>query len=188
MSTASPAQEAAAGTGRGRRRAGNHAAGWRCRSARRAAGTAVSGGDDRASGHLSSVHRPARVRGKRIPAVHDTAVVPDDQVAHPPLMGPHVLPLGGMDPQRVEKFLAVLRVQADHVLLGTARQIENCPVRVGMPAHQRMPRVRRLRPHPRHLYRALRGAGAVVRAVLMCPFAFARRPQAPGQVTQTSSA
>jgi hypothetical protein len=63
-----------------------------------------------AFGH-QPVHAAAAVAREAVPAVHGAAVVPDDQVADLPFLGPGELVARGVFPELVEQRLALIQRQ-----------------------------------------------------------------------------
>src|SRR5690348_18455234 len=88
------------------------------------------------------MHQPPRIRIERIPTVHRGTVVPQDEVAHLPLLVPGELRLAGMGPQAVQQVLALVERQPDDVAIAAAPKEEGVPVRRGMGADERMDRSR----------------------------------------------
>src|SRR5690349_13692934 len=70
------------------------------------------------------MHEAAQVLVKGLAAVHDAAIVPDYEIADPPLLVPGEALLRGMGPDRVEQRLALINRQATDVRAGTTAKEE----------------------------------------------------------------
>src|SRR5579863_7655194 len=71
---------------------------------------------------LGAVHDAAALRIERIAAVHHATVVPQDQVARPPLLVPLEFRLRRMRPQRVEQGFALCERQPRDVGVAAAAE------------------------------------------------------------------
>ncbi len=94
--------------------------------------------DDGISRHLSSMHDSAFVRGESISPVHDTPVVPDNQITRSPAVAPDKLLLCCVCPKLIEKCFPLLGIHVDNGLIRAPSEIEHRLAGVRMTAHQRV--------------------------------------------------
>src|SRR4051812_12266713 len=88
-------------------------------------------------------HAP-RARIERLPAVHDAAVVPHQQIAGLPLVKPREPILRRVCPKLIEQRLRFRNRKSDEMRLRAAAEEKARASRFGMRAHERMHGTRRL--------------------------------------------
>src|SRR5258705_5285005 len=93
---------------------------------------------------LGAMHQAPRVRIERVAPVQRATVVPDQRVAHPPLLAEGKPGLSRVRPQFVEQRLALLQLHADDVAVAPAPEKEAAAPGLGMRAHEGVLRARSL--------------------------------------------
>jgi sodium-dependent dicarboxylate transporter 2/3/5 len=130
---------------------------------------------------LRAVHDAPAARIERVAAVHDAAVVPEDQVAGAPLMAPRQRVAGGRVPDAIEQRVGLVERQPLEPRVAASAEIEMLAPGFGMHADERVERAGR-----RARIVARRDAGAnvsaaVVRAVMLDAQRQRDRPQVLGK-------
>src|SRR5882762_2246250 len=93
---------------------------------------------------LGAVHEAPRVRIERVAPVQRAAVVPDQHVAHLPLLAEGELALSRVRPQFVEQRFALDQFHADDIAVAPPPEKEAGAPGLGMRADERVLRARRL--------------------------------------------
>src|SRR5258706_10702776 len=115
---------------------------------------------------LGAMHKTPRVRIERIAPVQRAAVVPDQDVARPPLLAESELASRRVRPQFVEEGFALVQLHADDVAVAPAPEKEAGAPGLGMRADERVLRARRLARIGHILIALAPDAGAVVGGVV----------------------
>ena len=90
------------------------------------------------------MHAAAAVAGEAVAAMHGAAVVPDDQIADLPPLGPGELVARGMRPELVQQRLALLQRQRRDVGAEAAAEEQRLAPGLGMGAHDRVDGARQI--------------------------------------------
>ena len=92
------------------------------------------------------MHQPPATGIEAIPAMHDAAVVPHDEIVRLPFLHPlNGCVASSMIPQRIQHFLAFVDRQADKVGPRPTTQIKRLAARLGMRPDDRVNRARDFR-------------------------------------------
>jgi hypothetical protein len=130
---------------------------------------------------LRPVHQPPGIWVEFVAAVHDAAVVPQYEVADPPLLVPGQLGAGGVRPQRIEQLLALFECETLNIGVTPTPEKNRFATGNRMGADDRMVSAGGL-PRIAHLDKpASQLAGAVAARVVSAKTAFDPTPQLLGQ-------
>jgi hypothetical protein len=131
--------------------------------------------------YLRAVHQPPGVRIELVAAMQDAAVVPQHEIAYPPLLIPGQFRTGCVRPKRIEQPLAVFELEAFDAGIAPAPEEQCLAPGHGVGADDRVVSARSL-PRVRYLAKpTAQLAGTVVGCVVPAEPPFDPAPQLVGQ-------